>query len=136
MTDYTELKSKLRNGIDFDDSKEAADAIESLDRQIAELSKDAEPACWMTPDGEGWRMRTEPPTVDVKLGWMPLFTHPANTKAAISAAYEQGKRNAVPEDIRKDAESWRAYKKRKDEVIAAGMGKKILRDAAAPKQEK
>ena len=43
MTDYTELKSKLRNGIDFDDSKEAADAIESLDRQIAELSKDAEP---------------------------------------------------------------------------------------------
>ena len=52
------------------------------------------------------------------------------------AGYEQGKRNAVPEDIRKDAESWRAYKKRKDEVIAAGMGKKILRDAAAPKQEK
>ena len=74
MTDYTELKSRLRNGIDFDDSKEAADAIESLQRKIAELSK--------------------------------------------------------------DAESWRAYKKRKDEVIAAGMAKKILRDAAAPKQEK
>lgn len=49
---------------------------------------------------------------------------------------EQGKRDAVQEDIRKDAESWRAYKKRKDEVIAAGMGRKILRDAAAPKQEK
>lgn len=31
---------------------------------------------------------------------------------------------------RKDAESWRSYKKRKDEVIAAGMGRKILRDAA------
>ena len=65
-----------------------------------------------------------------------LFTRPANTEVAIAAAYEQGKRDAVPEDIRKDAESWRAYKKRKDEVIAAGMGKKILRDAAAPKQEK
>ena len=36
MTDYTELKSRLRNGIDFDDSKEAADAIESLQRKIAE----------------------------------------------------------------------------------------------------
>lgn len=40
MTDYTELKSRLRNGIDFDDSKEAADAIESLQRKIAE--KDTE----------------------------------------------------------------------------------------------
>ena len=56
--------------------------------------------------------------------------------AALKQQIEQGKRDAVPEDIRKDAESWRAYKKRKDEVIAAGMGKKILRDAAAPKQEK
>ena len=46
---------------------------------------------------------------------------------ALKQQVEQGKR---------DAESWRAYKKRKDEVIAAGMGKKILRDAAAPKQEK
>ena len=55
---------------------------------------------------------------------------------ALKQQVEQGKRDAVPEDIRKDAESWRAYKKRKDEVIAAGMGRKILRDAAAPKQEK
>ena len=55
---------------------------------------------------------------------------------ALKQQVEQGKRDAVPEDIRKDAESWRFYKKRKDEVIAAGMGRKILRDAAAPKQEK
>ena len=55
---------------------------------------------------------------------------------ALKQQVEQGKLDAVPEDIRKDAESWRAYKKRKDEVIAAGMGRKILRDAAAPKQEK
>lgn len=39
------------------------------------------------------------------------------------------------ESRRSDAESWRAYKKRKDEVIAAGMGRKILRDAAAPKEK-
>ena len=55
---------------------------------------------------------------------------------ALKQQVEQGKQDAVPEDIRKDAESWRAYKARKDEVIAAGMGRKILRDAAAPKQEK
>ncbi len=55
---------------------------------------------------------------------------------ALKQQVAQGKRDAVPEDIRKDAESWRFYKKRKDEVIAAGMGRKILRDAAAPKQEK
>ena len=54
---------------------------------------------------------------------------------ALKQQVEQGKRDAVPEDIRKDAESWRFYKKRKDEVIAAGMGRKILRDAAAPKEK-
>lgn len=47
MTDYTELKSRLRNGIDFDDSKEVAEVIESLERQIAELSKDAVPEGWV-----------------------------------------------------------------------------------------
>ena len=46
---------------------------------LAELSKDAAPACWITPDGEGWRMRTDPPIKDTKLGWTPLFTSPLNT---------------------------------------------------------
>ena len=38
MTDYTELKSRLRNGIDFDDSKEAADQ-EAIDAAIAATPK-------------------------------------------------------------------------------------------------
>ena len=108
MTDYTELKSRLRNGIDFDDSKEAADAIESLERQIAELSKDAAPVAWgIAVEGEMCeayiikdtcvreferRNRLYPDTPRVLV---ELFTHPANTKAAISAAYEQGKRDAL-----------------------------------------
>lgn len=41
----------------------------------AELLKEAgEPTCWMTPDGEGWRMRTKPPETDTKLGWMEFYT--------------------------------------------------------------
>ena len=32
--------------------------------------------------------------------------------------------------LKADAEQWRAYKKRKNEVIAAGMGKKAMRDSS------
>lgn len=37
---------------------------------------------------------------------------------------------AEAEALRKDAERWREYDERKRKVIAAGQGKKILRDAA------
>ena len=43
---------------------------EALDEPVQE------PTCWMTPDGEGWRMRTSPPINDVPLGWMPLYSSP------------------------------------------------------------
>ena len=57
----------------------AADELEQLRAKVAELEaklakyENLEPACWMTPDGEGWRMRTKPPENDVPLGWMPLY---------------------------------------------------------------
>jgi len=35
-----------------------------------------EPVAWITPDGEGFRMRFEPPVNDVPLGWTPLYTKP------------------------------------------------------------
>ena len=53
--------------------------VEQLRAKVAELEaklekyENLEPACWMTPDGEGWRMRTKPPENDVPLGWMPLY---------------------------------------------------------------
>ena len=75
MTDYTELKSRLRNGIDFDDSKEAADAIESLQRKIAE--KDTEIRKLIAAVADHVTVRSE--------------------QFAKLAEYEQGKRDTVPE---------------------------------------
>ena len=41
---------------------------------------DQEPVLWITPDGEGWRMRLDPPVNDVPLGWTPLYAAPVRTK--------------------------------------------------------
>ena len=46
------------------------------------------------------------------------------------AAAELARLTAEVERLRADAESWRKYKARKDAVIAAGMGRNPLRDAA------
>ena len=35
-----------------------------------------EPVAWITPDGEGFRIRFSPPTNDVPLGWDALYTAP------------------------------------------------------------
>ena len=48
--------------------------VEFLRRCLSKLAEqDVEPSCWMTPDGEGWRMRTAPPVNDVPLGWMAMY---------------------------------------------------------------
>jgi hypothetical protein len=41
-----------------------------------------EPAAWVTPDGEGYRMRFEPPVSETPLRWMPLYTTPAPDQGA------------------------------------------------------
>jgi hypothetical protein len=38
--------------------------------------REQEPVAWITPDGEGFRMRLEPPVNDVPLGWKALYTAP------------------------------------------------------------
>ena len=35
-----------------------------------------EPVAWITPDGEGFRIRFSPPTSEVPLGWDALYTTP------------------------------------------------------------
>jgi hypothetical protein len=35
-----------------------------------------EPVAWITPDGEGFRIRFSAPTIDVPLGWDALYTAP------------------------------------------------------------
>ena len=39
-----------------------------------------EPVAWMTPDGEGFRIRFSPPVNDVPLGWDALYTAPPQRK--------------------------------------------------------
>lgn len=56
-------------------------AIESA--VLAKLQEQG-PVCWITPDGEGWRMRIEPPVSETKLGWTPLYAAPV---PAIPAGY-------------------------------------------------
>ena len=43
--------------------------LEHIDAQPAQ-----EPVLWITPDGEGFRIRFSPPTNDVPLGWDALYT--------------------------------------------------------------
>ena len=42
-------------------------------RQYARELRELEPACWITPDGEGFRMRFDPPVNDVPMGWTKLY---------------------------------------------------------------
>ena len=62
-----EQRNRLKDNI-----AELQSSHDALEAKLAKYEK-LEPACWMTPDGEGWRMRTKPPENDVPLGWMPLY---------------------------------------------------------------
>jgi hypothetical protein len=44
--------------------------------QIALAQPAQEPVAWITPDGEGFRIRFSAPTNDVPLGWDALYTTP------------------------------------------------------------
>ena len=50
------------------DNKLIKDALAAA-RELRELK----PACWVTPESEGWRMRFEPPVNDVPMGWTKLY---------------------------------------------------------------
>jgi len=45
-----------------------------------EAQPEQEPVAWITPDGEGWRIRFSPPTIGVPLGWDALYTAAAQRK--------------------------------------------------------
>ena len=49
-------------------------AITALRERLAQPEQ--EPVAWMTPDGEGFRIRFSPPVNDVPLGWDALYTSP------------------------------------------------------------
>ena len=45
-----------------------------IESQLAQPEQ--EPVAWITPDGEGFRIRFSPPVNDVPLGWDALYTTP------------------------------------------------------------
>ena len=57
--------------------------------QVAELFEllpkepEQEPVAWITPDGEGFRIRFSPPVNDVPLGWDALYTTPPQRKSLL-----------------------------------------------------
>jgi hypothetical protein len=64
--EYWDVHGKLNQP-----TEEAITAIKAALAQPAQ-----EPAAWITPDGEGFRIRFSPPTNDVPLGWDALYTTP------------------------------------------------------------
>ena len=53
----------------FEKNKNAIHAIKEALSQ-----PEQEPVAWITPDGEGFRIRFSPPVNDVPLGWDALYT--------------------------------------------------------------
>jgi len=47
-----------------------------------------EPVAWITPDGEGFRIRFSAPTNDVPLGWDALYTTPSK-REWVGLTYEE-----------------------------------------------
>ena len=50
------------------------DAIARIKASLAQPAQ--EPVAWITPDGEGFRIRFSPPTNEVSLGWDALYSAP------------------------------------------------------------
>ena len=79
------LKLKMQDPDDgrFDIGEFAEALIKSYKDEL--LKEVGEPTCWMTPDGEGWRMRTKPPEINTKLGWIEFYTSDQVAAAIIKA---------------------------------------------------
>ena len=73
-----ELLGRAMSLIDYRYAPSEAVAVH---REIQELlaqpeQTEQEPVAWITPDGEGFRIRFSPPTNDVPLGWDALYKDP------------------------------------------------------------
>jgi len=71
----TELCIDWTNNDEFNASAEKMhEAITAIKEALAQPAQ--EPVAWITPDGEGFRIRFSAPTSDVPLGWDALYTVP------------------------------------------------------------
>jgi len=83
MTTQTEALNvaldALRNSQDYKMGRAiTVEAVELIEEALAQpaVALEQEPVAWMTPDGEGFRIRFSPPVNDVPLGWDALYTTP------------------------------------------------------------
>jgi hypothetical protein len=58
--------------MDYEYQRWARKSIPAIKETLAQPAQ--EPVAWITPDGEGFRIRFSPPTNDVPLGWDALYT--------------------------------------------------------------
>ena len=52
------------------------ECIKAQRDELREVGPKQEPVAWITPDGEGFRIRFSPPINEVLLGWDALYTIP------------------------------------------------------------
>ena len=74
------LVEKITGGFDsgdlLADAVTASKMLDAQPKQPISVQPVQEPVAWITPDGEGFRIRFSPPTSDVPLGWDALYTTP------------------------------------------------------------
>jgi hypothetical protein len=72
-------------------------------RETQRLGQEIEqkPAAWITPDGEGFRIRFSPPTSEVPLKWDALYTTPPQRKPLTDEQIFACE-NSVPDEIVSD----------------------------------
>ena len=68
-----EIEDLYFDGFSMSELHGFARAIESA---VIKKIKAQGPSCWLTPEGEGWRLRFEPSVTDTPLGWAALYKLP------------------------------------------------------------
>lgn len=86
-------------GVELDALTAIKDAL-ALTSTKCEVQPAQEPMAWITPDGEGFRIRFSPPTNDVPLGWDALYTAPPQPaqepiKQVLDAEFNRGYKEGV-----------------------------------------
>ena len=70
--------------------EDGAKQIKKCKDELAALKQaQGEPVCWLTPCGQGWMLRYEPPVNDTPLGWKALYERPANLAELKAAEWEK-----------------------------------------------
>ena len=67
---------KIEVNEDVEVTEAAQKVLDAMQPLLKAQRTEQEPVAWITPDGEGFRIRFSPPTNDVPLGWDALYKDP------------------------------------------------------------